>query len=568
MSLATANDRNPIYRLRHDVYAEELGQHATNHDGLLKDSLDEFNEYVVLFDGATLIGCLSLTPPGHGHFSVDRYVAREKWPFAESATLYEIRLLTVRHSARKSLATAILLYAGFRTLETRGAERIIGMGRRELMDFYRSLGFRQLSEAIPSGAQHFHFMSATIADLRKGTERHRALVNRLTRHVDWQLPQPMTSEVCYHGGAFFEAIGDTFENLDRHREVINADVMDAWFPPAPAVIETLQSELPWIIRTSPPTQMRGYLLEIAKHRGLHPDALVPGAGSSALIFLALRHWLTSRSKVLLLHPSYGEYSFLLDQIGCRVDHIELSGDGSYQWDPRQLTERYRENYDMIVLVNPNNPTGAHIARARLEPILRSAPLGTRIWIDEAYVDYVGEGESLEQFAASRTNVVVCKSLSKVYALSGLRAAYLCTNPLDAGELRQLTPPWAVSLPAQIAGVRALQSAVYYGGCYRETHRLREEFAAELRRNLDVPIFSGAINSVLLDLPAGISAEEVAVNCRENGLYVRTFASQGPAASRWVRVAVKDAATNQRMVGILREAVRSASRAVGSKAVSA
>jgi len=72
---------------------------------------------------------------------VDRYVSREKWPFEESATLYEIRLLTVLPSARKSLATAILLYASFRILETRGAARIIGMGRRELMGFYNSLGF-------------------------------------------------------------------------------------------------------------------------------------------------------------------------------------------------------------------------------------------------------------------------------------------------------------------------------------------------------------------------------------------------------------------------------------------
>ena len=62
---------------------------------------------------------------------------------------------------------------------------------------------------------------------------------------------------CYHGGAFFDAIGAEFDALHRRSAVINADVLDAWFDPAPGVIEAVSAHLAWSLRTSPPTHCEG-----------------------------------------------------------------------------------------------------------------------------------------------------------------------------------------------------------------------------------------------------------------------------------------------------------------------
>ena len=105
---------------------------------------------------------------------------------------------------------------------------------------------------------------------------------------------------CFHGGAFFEAIGADFENLNRRHNIINADVLDAWFDPSPKVIAALQEHLLWLVRTSPPTHCEGMVRAIANARGLPEEAVLPGAGSSDLIFLALRHWLNRSSRVLIL----------------------------------------------------------------------------------------------------------------------------------------------------------------------------------------------------------------------------------------------------------------------------
>ncbi len=119
-----------------------------------------------------------------------------------------------------------------------------------------------------------------------------------------------------------------------------------------------------------------------------------------MIYLAFRQWLTSKSRVLILDPAYGEYvHVLVNVIGCQVDRMVLPRSNGYAVDLVELEARIHMGYDLIVLVNPNNPTGRHIARIDLERVLYAVPADTRVWIDEAYLEYVGPDESLERFAA-------------------------------------------------------------------------------------------------------------------------------------------------------------------------
>jgi len=144
-------------------------------------------------------------------------------------------------------------------------------------------------------------------------------------------------------------------------------------------------------------------------------------------------------------------------------------------------------------------------------------------------------------------------MSKVYALSGARVAYLCAGPHQLEALRAITPPWVVSLPAQVAAVRALQAPDYYAARYQETHALRKELAGDLA-SLGWDVLPGIANFLLCHLPAdGPDAESIVAACRKQGLFMRNAALMGSAlGSRMIRVAVKDESTNQRMIAILRE----------------
>lgn len=168
------------------------------------------------------------------------------------------------------------------------------------------------------------------------------------------------------------------------------------------------------------------------------------------------------------------------------------------------------------------------------------------------MEYAGPDESLEQFAAHSENIVVCKSMSKVYALSGVRAAYFCAAPRLIEELRSITPPWAVSLPAQIAAVAALRDPDYYAARYRETHALRDHLVADLHARALLETVPSVANFVLCHLPPdGPDAASVCTHCQMHGVYVRDAANMSRhLGTHALRIAVKDAATNRRVVDIL------------------
>ncbi|MBZ5686150.1 MAG: aminotransferase class I/II-fold pyridoxal phosphate-dependent enzyme [Acidobacteriia bacterium] len=555
ISLAYADDRPAIYRLRHQIYALELGQHHPNPEQQLSDSLDAFNVYVKAAVDGRIAGFVSITPPGH-HYSVDKYFTRDVFPFSFDDGVYEVRLLTVIPEHRRLAIASLLMYAALRWIEGQRGTRIVAIGRREILNLYLKAGLNTLGRSAQSGAVTYELLTATVADLREATNRHAQVLQRLRSHAHWCLDMPfLPTEACRHGGDSFEAIGEDFHDLGRSATIINADVLDAWFPPSPRVVAALQQHLPFLMRTSPPTGCGGFVHAIARTRDVPVDCIVPAAGSSELIFLAFREWLNPDSRVLLLDPSYGEYGHVTEHVvGCRVDRVKLLREENYQLNPDALEARLMNGrYDLVVIVNPNSPTGQHVPRHTLESIISRISDETRVWIDETYVDYVGGDESVEAFAAASQNVVVCKSMSKVYALSGVRAAYACAPPRVAARLREISPPWAVSLPAQVAAVRALNDPEYYSARYRETHLLRETLATALRA-LGLDVIPAVANFLLCHLPETFpDAATVSRRCREHGIYIRDAGEiSSVLGPRALRIVVKDDQTNRRMIEVLRE----------------
>lgn len=364
-------------------------------------------------------------------------------------------------------------------------------------------------------------------------------------------------EACAHGGAFFEALGEEFDHLGRRGDIVNADVLDAWFDPAPGVVEALRAHLPWLLRTSPPTRSEGLVRVIGRVRGVPPAQVLAAGGSSELIYLALPRWVARGAKTLLLDPTYGEYAHLLAKVvGARVERFPLDRRDGYRPDAAALAAAVRASRpDLLVIVNPNSPTGVHLPRAGLETVLGALPTTSKAWIDETYVEYAGPGASLEGFAAASANVVVAKSMSKVYGLSGVRAAYAVGPRALLDPLRAFVPPWAVGLLAQVAAVRALEDPAYYAGRWAETHALRARLARDLRA-LGLDVVDGRTNFVLAHLPAdGPTAAALVARCVARGVYLRDCGDLGATmGDRAVRTAVKDAATNARIVAAVAAAL--------------
>ncbi len=559
---ATHKDLKWIHGLRHRVYAEELGQHQPQVSGTLRDHLDGANIYLVAAEADTPIGFVSLTPPWVGHYSLDKYLTRADLPLLDSGAAFEVRILTVEPAYRDRGIAMLLMYAALRWAASRGGQTIVAMGRAEVLSMYRNVGLQPTGREVVSGDVRFEVMTATVAGLtQQSLGPFRSIFETLLSTVDWRLdvaawPRP---DGCEHGGASFTAVGTNFNTLDRRCEVVAADVLDSWFPPAPAVLEALRLDPAWMAKTSPPTDAVGLLRGIAASRGLPVECLNVGAGSSDLIFRAFGRWLTPASRVLLVDPSYGEYAHISERvIGAHVDRLRLSPDQGWRLDLDALaSELGSGQYDLVVAVNPNNPTGRHTPAASLRAVIEAAPPTTRWWIDEAYLGYVDLGDSLADLATINPAVAVCTTLSKMYALSGMRAAFLVTSPEVAADIRAWTPPWAISLPAQIAAVAALREPDYYQACWSRTNELRRELAADLAGLAeDVTVQDGAANFLTITLPPeGPGAAEFVAHCRSHDVFLRDLSALSPQfQGRTVRIAVQDSEANARILAACRSAL--------------
>jgi histidinol-phosphate/aromatic aminotransferase/cobyric acid decarboxylase-like protein len=354
-----------------------------------------------------------------------------------------------------------------------------------------------------------------------------------------------------HGGQSFEAIGEDFQTLECASEVVNADVLDAWFDPSPRVLQKLCQFLPLLLRTSPPVDARGLVNAIADARGIPADCILPGGGSSDLIFSCLPRLAKEVRSVLILDPTYGEYKHIFESVlKLETKLFDLEKRDQFRVDTDRLISCVRmEQPGLIGLVNPNSPTGQYWPRREVVRFLDAIPENVWVVIDETYIEYAGLQESLEKEACTRPNVLVLKSMSKVYALSGARVGYLVGNAAIIRSLAGSMPPWAVSLLAQVAAVEALADSEYYRHRYEETHVLREALACDLRRIGGITVSPSTTNFLLVEV-AG-SAQAIVDRMRRSKVFLRNCDSMSSRfQDRFLRVAVKSEQQNRRIVAEL------------------
>ncbi|QYK53946.1 MAG: histidinol-phosphate aminotransferase family protein [Fimbriimonadaceae bacterium] len=356
-----------------------------------------------------------------------------------------------------------------------------------------------------------------------------------------------------HGGDFFKAIGEDFASIELHQDVISADVLDAWYPPAPGVITKIRENLEWLITTSPPTHSEGLKETLAEKRGIAKENILLGSGTSSLMFWALPKLLNPEDDVLILDPSYGEYVHIAQNvIGCKVTRFELPL-GSFELDTDELIKAVAGK-KMAILVNPNSPTGRAASRKELQAVIQAHP-ETLFWVDETYIDFYsnasGESQSLESLVSELPNLIVSKSMSKYYALSGLRLGCLVASEEYVSEWELFSPPWAVGMMAQIAGIEALKDEQHYWERSRETAGLRNRMARQLEE-LGLEVFPSVTNFLLCRLPAN-HAQELCDFAAERKIYLRNCDSMSPRFKNdTVRIAVKNADANRLIVSAIAE----------------
>ena len=323
-------------------------------------------------------------------------------------------------------------------------------------------------------------------------------------------------------------------------------------PPAPRVLEDLNNNLAWYARTSPPLHADGLRDVISENCGIESSQIILGCGSSDLIFRVVPKFLMDQGTIVIPQPSYAEYRHVLTNLpGRQVEPFYTDGD-DFVLQVDVLNE-FSNSVDAsaIFLVNPCNPTGFALDKTQMIQLLDGIG-NMRIVEDETYVDYIGKENSIEQLVEQYPNLLILKSVSKFYALSGMRIGYAVASVRSAKQFQLETPPYIVSTPGQMAAIAAFESEEYYIDRVQETHHLRKSFAAKLNALPGLRVMPSNINCVLLDLKdTGWTAAEFWAEMQAQKLLCRDIGNQGLVdSSRYVRVAILNEENNEKMVTII------------------
>lgn len=288
--------------------------------------------------------------------------------------------------------------------------------------------------------------------------------------------------------------------------------------------------------------------ELARYHRLPEANLLPGSGSTELIYLLPRVFRPRRA--LLIQPCFSEYAPALQQVGCQIDRLLLRPEDNFAFSVEQVLAALQPDTDLVLLANPGNPSGSTIAP---QPLLELAErLGAcRLLVDEAFIDFCPARSVLEQIPA-HVNLLVLRSLTKFYAIPGLRIGYLAGPAADVARLTAEKEPWTLSNLAIAAAKACLAANEFRSRALTAIPRLRAEFQRQLER-LGLQVFPAEANYLLCRLPEYFpSAPDIATRLRRQGLLVRSCTDFAPLDERYLRLAVLGEEQNRRLLLALRE----------------
>jgi histidinol-phosphate aminotransferase len=185
------------------------------------------------------------------------------------------------------------------------------------------------------------------------------------------------------------------------------------------------------------------------------DRLVVGAGSGALLQLLFQAVAGPGVEAVFAWRSFEIYPILADLAGVRAVRVPLRADAH---DVSAMIERITPRTRLVIVCQPNNPTGTVLSTSEVERLMAHVPPDCLVALDEAYFEYVRDPQAADGIALHERwpNLVVLRTLSKAYSLAGLRVGYLVGHARVAARLRAMSLPFSLSAPAQAAAIAALR----------------------------------------------------------------------------------------------------------------
>lgn len=327
-------------------------------------------------------------------------------------------------------------------------------------------------------------------------------------------------EPAVHGGAEDPSLLDFSANVNPERP--------------PGIAGVYESALAASRRYPTDAEATAFREAAASHAGCDPEAVLPTAGGSEAIRLAIQTAVAPGDTALLPAPSFAEYA----------REVRLAG-GEPSFVPHgEMTDADPAGHALAVVCTPNNPTGELAPSEELRAFAgRCRDAGTTLLVDEAFLEF-----TTAPSIAGEPGVVVARSLTKVFGLPGLRAGFAVATGEHRERLRRARQPWSLSTPATLVGTHCLGQEPFLA----ETRERVAGERARLREALSdaFDVFPSDAPFLLLDV-RDRDVGTVVASARERGVALRD-ATTFRRLDNHVRAAVRRPAENDRLLDALAE----------------
>ena len=312
------------------------------------------------------------------------------------------------------------------------------------------------------------------------------------------------------------------------------------YGPLPAVIDAIR-EAALNINRYPDSNSTELKAALCQHVGVAGPRLTVASGSSGVLLQTLNAFAGPGDEVIFGWRSFEAYPIFTRVYGATDVMVPLRG---FDLDLDAIAAAVTDRTKVILIANPNNPTGTALKREAVDRFLDAVPTRVLIVLDEAYREFIHEGatpDGIESYL-DRPNVLVSRTLSKAYGLAGMRTGYAVSTPEIISALDKVAPPFSLTNVTQAAAIAAI-------GCEKELKervaiivRERDRILADIRAmGLAVP----ESQANLVWLPAGASTTALFEALESKGVVARAFVNEG------VRVSIGSPEENDLMLSALK-----------------
>ena len=281
---------------------------------------------------------------------------------------------------------------------------------------------------------------------------------------------------------------------------------------------------------------------VSNYTGINTGRIAIGNGSDELINVILQAFIDPGDTMAMYNPTFSMYKIYGTICGAAI--WEYSSDSNFELKLDEfITGLKRERPKLVILCNPNNPTGSCFELEEIEQILKEA--SGLVIVDEAYYEF--SGLTAAGLLSRYDNLIILRTLSKAFGIAGLRVGYMLSCPQVISFIDRVRSPFNVNAFAQAAAIEVLEDKDTMTERVEIIKAEREKLAARLAELKGIQCFESRSNFILLRAP---KSGEILDSLRKAGIYIRNFSD--PALKDCLRVTIGSPSENDRFYEIVME----------------